>query len=289
MEAQVQDEDLEDDEDADRDEAEETDLGENGLQVTGRVVVGADERGGTTEEGVGTGGDNDTLGLTLLADRRREALVADLLALRERLAGETGLVDRDVDGIVETAVGGDDVTDLERDDITGDEVGRLDFDPRAVTLALGLGGERLHERLDGVSGRALLVETDGRVDEQEKDDTDKVLPVGRAALTVGQGDGDKRGALHDPRKRVPHEAVEFASGSVSTAWGRREIENAREELEDSRSLLGLELVGTEDFPTAVGLGVGEAVLLAPVVMSVFVSTLCADSEVCVVRVREKPR
>lgn len=67
------------------------------------------------------------------------------------------------------------------------------------------------------------------------------------------------------------------------------MENAREELEDSRSLLGLELVGTEDFPTAVGLGVGETVLLAPVIMSVFVSTLCADSEVCVVRVREKPR
>ena len=68
-EAGVQAEDLREDEDTDDDQAERTDLGENLLQVTGGVVVLTDEVGGTTEERVGTGGDDDTLSLTLLAGR----------------------------------------------------------------------------------------------------------------------------------------------------------------------------------------------------------------------------
>ena len=269
MEARVQDDDLEDDEDADRNEAEETNLGENLLEVTGRVVVGADERRGATEKRVGARRDNDALGLALLADRRREALVADLLALRERLARETGLVDRDVDGVEEAAVGRDDVANLERNHVAGNEVGRVDLEPRAVAAALGLGRERLHEGLDGVAGRVLLVEADRRVDEEEEDDADKVLPVGRAALAVGQGDGDERGALHDPRERVPHEPAGAKSGIVrnGSCEGEDESEekkrDARKELEELRGLLVLELVGAEDATAAVGLGVGETLLLAP--------------------------
>ena len=62
----VEDEDLEKDKDTDGDETEGTDLGENLLQVTGRVIVLADQRGSTSKEGVGAGGDDDTLCLTLL-------------------------------------------------------------------------------------------------------------------------------------------------------------------------------------------------------------------------------
>lgn len=153
--------------------------------MTRLVAVRADEGGGTTEERVGTGGNDDTFRLTLLAGRAGEALVAQLLALGEGFTRERGLVNRNVDGLRQSAVGGDDVTDLEGDHVTGDEVGRLDFVPVAVTLDLGLGCEGVHEGLDGISGVVFFVETDGGVDEEEEDDTDKVLPIGGHALTVG--------------------------------------------------------------------------------------------------------
>ncbi len=59
-EAGVEDENFRKNEDTDGDKAERTDLSENLLQVTSGVVILADEGGGTTEESVGTGGDNDT-------------------------------------------------------------------------------------------------------------------------------------------------------------------------------------------------------------------------------------
>jgi hypothetical protein len=177
------------------------------LEVTSRVIVGTDERGGASEEGVGSSSDNDALGLSLLADRRREALVSNLLALRKRLSGETGLVDRDSDGVEEAAVGGDDVANLEGDHVSRDKVGRVDFVPDTAATALGLGGERLHEGLDSVTSGALLVEADSRVDEQEKDDSDEILPIGGLASTVRESNGDEGGSLHDPGEGVPHEAV----------------------------------------------------------------------------------
>lgn len=175
--------------------------------MSGRVVVGADEGGGASEEGVGSSGDNDALGLSVLADGRREALVSDGLLDGERLSGETGLIDRDVDGVEEAAVGGDNVSNLERDDISGDEVGRVDLSPLAVATALGLGGERLHEGLDGASSGALLVEADTRVDEEEENDSGEIRPVRGATFSIREGDGDEGGSLHDPREGVPHEAA----------------------------------------------------------------------------------
>ena len=65
----VEDEDLEKDEDADGNETEGTDLGENLLQVTSGVVVLTDQRSSASEEGIGTGRDDDTLSLTLLTGR----------------------------------------------------------------------------------------------------------------------------------------------------------------------------------------------------------------------------
>ena len=120
----------------------------------------------------------------------REALVTGLLGDGQGFTSKRGLVDRDVDSLSETAVGGNDVTNLEGDHVTGDEVGGFDFLPLTVTLDLGLGGERVHEGLDGVTGIAFFVETDGRVGEQEEDDTHKVGPVRRLTLTVGESDGD---------------------------------------------------------------------------------------------------
>lgn len=69
MERRVEDDDLENNEDTDRYQAERTDLSENLLQVTGRVIVLANKGGSASEERVGTGRDNDTLSLALFANR----------------------------------------------------------------------------------------------------------------------------------------------------------------------------------------------------------------------------
>ena len=206
-ESGVEDEDFEDDEDTDGDETEETDLGENLLEMTGRIVVGTNESSGSTEEGVGSRGDDDTLRLSLLADGGREALISDVFRLGERFSGETSLIDGDVDGVVESAIGGDDVSNLERDDVSWDEFGGIDFGPSSISTTFRLGGERLHEGLDGVTGGSFLVESNGGVDDEEEDDTDEIRPIRRETFSVRQGDGDQSRSFHDPRERVPHEAA----------------------------------------------------------------------------------
>jgi hypothetical protein len=144
----VEDEDLQEDEETDRNETEGTDPGEDHLQVTGLVVVGTDEGGGTTEEGVGTGRDDDTLGLSLLAGRSREALVTELLSLGQRFTSKSGLVhaaergdeesvdrhhdkcpdrgnSRNVNGLDQSTIRGADISVLESDQITGNQLGGL--------------------------------------------------------------------------------------------------------------------------------------------------------------------
>ena len=69
LEASIENEDFSNDEDPDRDQTEGTDLGKNLLQVTCRVIVLSNERSGTTEEGVGTSRNNNTLSFTLFARR----------------------------------------------------------------------------------------------------------------------------------------------------------------------------------------------------------------------------
>jgi hypothetical protein len=85
----------------------------------------------------------------------------------------------------------------------------LDFLPGTSTLNPGLGGQRVHEGLDGVTSVPFLDETDSRVDQQQEDDTDEILPIRRSALSVGKGDGDQGGTLHNPGQRVPHEGQEL--------------------------------------------------------------------------------
>jgi hypothetical protein len=139
----------------------------------------------------------------------REALVTELLVNGERLASERSLVDGHVDRLGKTAVGRDDVADFERNHVTGDKLRRLDLAPCTTAPDPRLGGERVHERLDGIPGGALLVEADGRVDEEQEDDTDEVVPIWRAVLAVGECNSDQGGSLHDPRERVPHETEEL--------------------------------------------------------------------------------
>lgn len=194
----VENKDLEQDEDTDRDETERTDSGEDHLQVTGLVVVLTDEGGSSTEEGVGTGGDDNTLGLSLLTGGTRETLVTELLSGGKRLSSQSGLVHGNINGLNQSTVGGTDITVLEGDQVSGDKLGRLDFPPGTVSLDSSLGGEGVHESFDGVTSISFLDKTDCRVDQQEKDDTDEVLPIWGLTTTVGKGNGDEGGTLHDP-------------------------------------------------------------------------------------------
>ena len=65
MVGRVEEEDLKKDKGTNDDETEGIDLGGNLLQVTSGVVILTEQRGDMSEEGIGTGRDDDTLGLTL--------------------------------------------------------------------------------------------------------------------------------------------------------------------------------------------------------------------------------
>ena len=119
-ETSIENKDLGNDENTNGVRAERTDLSQDLLQVTSRVIVLADKGSGTTEESVGTCTDHDTLGFSLLVSRAtdeesncaperrkdslREALITILLGLRKRFTGQSSLVDGNVDYFCETAM-----------------------------------------------------------------------------------------------------------------------------------------------------------------------------------------
>ena len=123
---------------------------------------------------------------------------------------QSGLIDRNVDSLGETAISGNDVSDFEGDHVSGNQIRRLDFSPSPRTLHLGLGSKGIHESLDGVSSVPFFVKSNSRVGQQEQHDTNEILPVGRASSTVRESDGNKGGSFHDPRERVPHETEELS-------------------------------------------------------------------------------
>ena len=72
MVGRVEDENLKKDKGTNDDKTEGIDLGGNLLQVTSGVVVLTEQRGDMSEEGIGTGRDDNTLGLTLFTGRAAE-------------------------------------------------------------------------------------------------------------------------------------------------------------------------------------------------------------------------
>ena len=100
--------------------------------MTSNIIVLTDKGGSTTEKSVApvemtTPSASPCLQVEPLKDyvnkmcmyedpwicNSREALDANLLALWQRFASESGLVDREVDRLGKTIVGGDDITNLE--------------------------------------------------------------------------------------------------------------------------------------------------------------------------------
>ncbi|WVZ73285.1 hypothetical protein U9M48_021611 [Paspalum notatum var. saurae] len=236
----VHDDDLDGHADGDGDDAEVADGREHELEVAD-VVGAVHQVRRLAEEGVHAGGDDDGLDLPLLHGGAREDPLARVLVHGQRLPRERGLVDLERVPLQQPGVGGDDVTELDADDVPGDEDGGVLLLPLAVPEDLGLGREARHEGGGGVAGVVLLDEADGGVDEEEGDDADEVLPVGRLAAAVGEHDGHDGGGLHDPGERVPHEA---------------------EELEQLALRLLLQLVGAEDLETVLALRAAQPLLAA---------------------------
>jgi len=236
----VHDDDLDDHPDGDGDDAEVADGREHELEVA-HVVGAVHQVRRLAEECVHAGGDDDGLDLSLLHGGAREDTLPRVLVDGQRLAGQRRLVDLERVALKQPGVGGDDVTELDADDVTGHEDGRVLLLPLAVPEHLGLGREARHERGRRVAGVVLLDEADGGVDEEEDDDADEVLPVGRLPSAVGEHDGHDGGCLHDPGERVPHEA---------------------QELEQLALRLLLQLVGTEDLEPVLALRAGEPLLAA---------------------------
>lgn len=100
-------------------------------------IVGAiDEMRSFTEEGVDPSGNDHCLDLTLLAGGPGEHLVPGVLGHRKRLSGKGRLIDLQGIALQETGIGGDDVTQLNADQITGNEDCRILLRPLTISQNL---------------------------------------------------------------------------------------------------------------------------------------------------------
>ena len=118
----------------DEDEEDGTNAVEHLSEVTSTGASGVDEGSGATDEGVVTGGSNDDESLATLDSRGSVALVALVLVDSERLAGDGGLINLEI-GILgnDAAVGGDDGTLLNLQDIAGHDLGSLKLLQSTIT------------------------------------------------------------------------------------------------------------------------------------------------------------
>jgi hypothetical protein len=205
---QVHDDDLDEDADGDGGDAEVADGPEHLLEVA-HLVGAVHQVRRLAEEGVHAGGDHHRLDLPLLARGPGVHAVPRGLGHRQRLPGERRLVDLEGVAVEEARVGGDDVSELDADDVAGDENRRFLLAPPPVAEDLRLGRQVRHQRLGGAAGAALLPVGDGGVDEEKRHDAHEVLPVRRLPAAVGETDGHQRRHLHHPRQRVPHEPQEL--------------------------------------------------------------------------------
>jgi hypothetical protein len=275
----VHDEDLDGDADGDGGDAEVADGLEHLLEVA-RLVGAVHEVRRLAEEGVHAGGDDDGLELPLLAGGARVDAVAGALGHGQRLAGERRLVDLERVALEQAGVGGDDVAQLDADDVPRCQHRRVLLAPAPVAQHLGLGRQVGHQRLRRAPGVALLPVGDGRVEEQQEHDPHEVLPVRRLAAPVGESDRHDCRRLHDPRQRVPHEPQELEELALLHCIALRCVRAQRkgqargppllhththeQKLKEwwSNHLLLLELVGPKDGEARLRLLRGQAQLAA---------------------------
>jgi len=166
------------------------------LLEVGDVPGPGHQFGGAPEEGIPAGGGDHGDHLALLGDRAGVDGVADLLADRERFAGQRGLVDAEVFAVDQDAVGGNHIAQPDADHIARNHLRRIDFTPDAVAQDAGLESESFFQRVEGIAGLVLLPETDEGVEHQHKENDVEIVEIPRDQRK-------QRGGFDHPRNRPP--------------------------------------------------------------------------------------
>jgi hypothetical protein len=185
------------------DRDEEVADAQHGSAEVGDALGLLDHRRGLCEPGAHAGRGDDADHLTLLDRGARVRRVAPSLGHRDRFSGESRLVYLQAATGRQRDIGGHDRSDLDADDVAGDEILGRHGPPGAVAQHVRLGGELLLERVDDVGGLVLLPEADDPVDhEQERDDRTVVPPL--------HDDAHDHGELEHPRDRPPEVVQELS-------------------------------------------------------------------------------
>lgn len=167
-------------------------LGE--MTLTGGSSV--DKSGGTTDEGVVTGGGDDNEGLTTLDTGRSIALVTLVLVDGKRFTSDGRLIDLK-EGILgdDATIGGNDGTFLNLENITGNDLGSLNLLEGTVTENNSLESKSLLQLVDDGTGLVFLDETNGGVKQKKGADDTEIDPI----LETGSKNGS---SLKQRRTRV---------------------------------------------------------------------------------------
>ena len=137
-----------------------------------------DQLGGFAEVGVAAGGRYQGNHLALFGHRTGVGNIPGLLADRQRLTRQGGLVHAQIIAFDQLGIGGDDVSQAQADDITRNQFFGVDFLPVAVPQYPALEGQFLLERLHRIAGLVFLPEAYHCIEHQEQhDDDDEIRPV----------------------------------------------------------------------------------------------------------------
>jgi hypothetical protein len=172
--------------------------------MTSSAGGAGDEGGGATDEGRVTSGSDNDESLATLDGGGSIADIALVLVDSERLASDGGLIDLEESVFGDNAaVGGDDGTLLDLEDVTRDDFGSLDFSEGAVTEDGGLESKRLLQLLDDRTSLEFLNETNTGVEQEQTANDTKIDPILKTSSENGSG-------LHDELNRTNevHEELE---------------------------------------------------------------------------------
>ncbi|KAF1807337.1 hypothetical protein FB192DRAFT_1020960 [Mucor lusitanicus] len=104
------------------------------------------------------------------------------------------------------------ISEFDRDHITWHQFSSFHCTPLTVSLHFAFRSQRVHQCLDSITSLTLLQEANDGVCQQEKDNTNEILPVWRLTTTIGQSNGHQSSSFHDPGQRIPHEAQKLQYG-----------------------------------------------------------------------------
>jgi hypothetical protein len=135
---------------------------------------------------------------------------------RQRLAGQRGLLDPQVDRLEQAQVGRDVVAGLQEDDVARHQLGGRDGDAVAVAQGLGVRRGQLLQGSQGLLGPLLLDDAEHRVEHDDRHDRgrlDVIAEQGRDQRGRDQQDDDEVVEL------VPQQGPEAGPGRLAQLVG----------------------------------------------------------------------